>query len=635
MSFLSAIPQLMAQAANDLAGIGSTINEANTAASVATTGLLAPAADEVSEAVAALFASHGQTYQALSAQVAHFHDQFVQLLNAGAASYAGAEAANASPLQALLSQGPFGQLEQAELSFGSNMVSRQMSFDHSLLTTEVGLEQQLFGTDSALNGALNRGFNAVNLLVGTGQQTADSLLGVTVPSNFYANLLTGSGAQVFNGGQIGGLIGVVDQSLMVPTDLAGLVVGNTSPAHAAMSALAAAPASPFGQLEQTELNFGSNLVNHQMGLDHSLLTNEVGLEQQLFGTDSALNGALNRSFNAVNLTVGTVQQTADSLLGVTVPSNFYANMLTGSGAQVFNGGQIGGLAGVFDQSLMVPTDLAGLIAGNGSPAQAALSLSPTGQLQQTELNFDGNLVNHQMGLDHSLLTNEVGLEQQLFGTDSALNGALNRSFNAANLMVGTVQQTADSLLGVTVPSNFYTNMLTGSAAQVFNGGQIGGLLGVFDQSLMVPTDLAGLIAGDGSPAQAAFGLSSLAAAPTSPFGQLEQAELNFGSNMVNHQMGLDHSLLTNEVGLEQQLFGTDSALNGVVNRSFNAANLMVGTVQQTGDSLLGVIVPPDFYSNMLTGSGAQVFNGGQIGGLIGVLDQTVMVPIDLAGLIAG
>ncbi len=390
MSFLSAVPQLIAQAANDVAGIGSTINEANTAASAATTGLLAPAADEVSEAVAALFASHGQTFQALSAQVAHFHDQFVQLLNAGAASYAGAEAANASPLQALLSQGPFGQLEQAELSFGSNMVSRQMSFDHSLLTTEVGLEQQLFGTDSALNGALNRSFNAVNLLVGTGQQTADSLLGVTVPSNFYANLLTGSGAQVFNGGQIGGLTGVLDQSLMVPADLVGLLAGNGSPAPSAcgLSALAAAPASPFGQLEQAELNFGSNLVNGQMSFDHSLLTHEVGLEQQLFGgSDSALNGALNRGFNAVNLTVGTVQQTADSLLGVTVPSNFYANLLTGSGAQVFNGGQIGGLAGVFDQSLMVPTDLAGLLAGNGSPAQAALALSPTGQLQQTELNF--------------------------------------------------------------------------------------------------------------------------------------------------------------------------------------------------------------------------------------------------------
>src|SRR5262249_15541 len=149
-----------------------------------------------------------------------------------------------------------------------------------------------------------------------------------------------------------------------------------------------------------ELNFGSHLVNGQMSLDHSLLTNEVGLEQQLFGTDSALNGALNRGFNAFNLTLGTIQQTADSLLGVTVPSDFYANMLTGRGAQVFNGGQIGGLIGVLDQSAMVPTDLVGLVACVGSsPAQAALSLFPFATLLRSELNFGSHLVNGQLSLD--------------------------------------------------------------------------------------------------------------------------------------------------------------------------------------------------------------------------------------------
>jgi hypothetical protein len=35
----------------------------------------------------------------LGAEAAAFHDQFVQALNAGAGSYASAEAANASPLQ--------------------------------------------------------------------------------------------------------------------------------------------------------------------------------------------------------------------------------------------------------------------------------------------------------------------------------------------------------------------------------------------------------------------------------------------------------------------------------------------------------------------------------------------------------
>ncbi|ETW23753.1 hypothetical protein MGAST_12500 [Mycobacterium gastri 'Wayne'] len=88
-----------------MAGIGSTISAANTAAEAATTGLIPAALDEVSAALASLFSAHGQAYQgyqALSAQAAHFHDQFVQALNAGANLYASAEAANASPMQAAL-----------------------------------------------------------------------------------------------------------------------------------------------------------------------------------------------------------------------------------------------------------------------------------------------------------------------------------------------------------------------------------------------------------------------------------------------------------------------------------------------------------------------------------------------------
>ncbi|OBF85571.1 hypothetical protein A5791_22405 [Mycobacterium sp. 852002-51163_SCH5372311] len=90
----------MADAATNLANIGSTIGQANAAASAATTGVVPAGADEVSQAIATLFAGHGQAYQALSSQAAQFHDQFVRLLNAGAASYVSAEAANTSPLQA-------------------------------------------------------------------------------------------------------------------------------------------------------------------------------------------------------------------------------------------------------------------------------------------------------------------------------------------------------------------------------------------------------------------------------------------------------------------------------------------------------------------------------------------------------
>src|ERR1700751_1332719 len=100
MSSLIAAPELITTAATDLANIGSTLNAAHAAAATRTTGMLAAAEDEGSAAIAALFSAHGQGFQALSAQAAAFHDQFVQALTAGAGSYASAEAANAAAFTA-------------------------------------------------------------------------------------------------------------------------------------------------------------------------------------------------------------------------------------------------------------------------------------------------------------------------------------------------------------------------------------------------------------------------------------------------------------------------------------------------------------------------------------------------------
>jgi PE family len=99
MSFVSASPEYVAAAATDLAAIGSTISSANALALGPTSGVLPPGADEVSATIAALFGVHSQAYQALSAQAAAFHTQFVQLMNGGAAQYAVTEAANVTPLQ--------------------------------------------------------------------------------------------------------------------------------------------------------------------------------------------------------------------------------------------------------------------------------------------------------------------------------------------------------------------------------------------------------------------------------------------------------------------------------------------------------------------------------------------------------
>ena len=101
MSYLIALPEYVTAAATDLANIGSTISGANAAAAGPTSQLLAAGADDVSTAIASLFSGHAKAFQALSADAAAFHQQFVQLMNTAAGEYLGAEAANASPLRSV------------------------------------------------------------------------------------------------------------------------------------------------------------------------------------------------------------------------------------------------------------------------------------------------------------------------------------------------------------------------------------------------------------------------------------------------------------------------------------------------------------------------------------------------------
>jgi hypothetical protein len=96
MSFVTAQPEALAAAASSLAGIGSAMNSANAAAAAPTTGVVPAAADEVSALTAAQFAAHAQMYQAVAAQAAAIHEQFVAALGASSGSYAATEAANAA-----------------------------------------------------------------------------------------------------------------------------------------------------------------------------------------------------------------------------------------------------------------------------------------------------------------------------------------------------------------------------------------------------------------------------------------------------------------------------------------------------------------------------------------------------------
>jgi hypothetical protein len=100
MSFVNATPEYVAAAASDLEKIGTAINYANSAASGATSAIQAAGADAVSTSISHLFGVHAAAYQAISAQAAMFHNQFVQLMSGGAQQYADTEIVNAEPLQA-------------------------------------------------------------------------------------------------------------------------------------------------------------------------------------------------------------------------------------------------------------------------------------------------------------------------------------------------------------------------------------------------------------------------------------------------------------------------------------------------------------------------------------------------------
>ncbi len=106
MTNLITQPTLLTQAATDLAGIGSAIDEATAASAHRTTALVAAADDEVSIAVAKLFGAYAQKYQAASAQVAAFQFKFRQALSAAARAYTEAETAARAMLTGGGSTGP-------------------------------------------------------------------------------------------------------------------------------------------------------------------------------------------------------------------------------------------------------------------------------------------------------------------------------------------------------------------------------------------------------------------------------------------------------------------------------------------------------------------------------------------------
>lgn len=184
MSFVIAAPDLVQDAAQDLAGIRASL--ADTAATIAgpTTGVVPGAADEVSAAIAALFSNFGQDFQLLTAQAQTFHAEFASLIRVGAGAYLGTEVANAEQALTNAVGAPVEALFSGALSAGSGGGAAAAASSGGLLGLVTGLAGTT-GGGSGLGGLIaGTGFGgALGSLGGLGSRgkNLNSLLAEAFP----------------------------------------------------------------------------------------------------------------------------------------------------------------------------------------------------------------------------------------------------------------------------------------------------------------------------------------------------------------------------------------------------------------------------------------------------------------------
>ncbi len=213
MSFLIAVPDQVQAAAQDLAGIRSSLLDAATSAAAPTTAVAPAAADEVSAAISALFGNFGQEFQSVSTQAQAFHTEFVRLINAGAAAYVSTELANAEQAVANAVNAP------AEAILGSPLLPGGLGAGAAQGVSASGLLGGLLGggtSGSSLLGGLTGGTSGLGGLLG----------GLTGGTGLLGGLGSGGGVlgSLGNLGSLGSNLGSLLTGALpgLPTTLGGL-----------------------------------------------------------------------------------------------------------------------------------------------------------------------------------------------------------------------------------------------------------------------------------------------------------------------------------------------------------------------------------------------------------------------------
>lgn len=581
-------------------------------------------------------------------------------------------------------------------NIGSGISGLTGGFNAALPGLQASLNGGLSGLNASLNAALSGGLSAglsglgplgASLAAGFG----NGLSGLLQAGNaFAANLgtaLSGVGLSLALPGLTaalsGGLSGL---NASLNAALSAGLGGSLSGLGPLGAALAADISSGLNGLAQTGGALATNLGNLAGGFTAGFPGLQASLTGGLSGLNAALNAALSGGFGGSLSGLGAglsgLLQTGGSLFGnlpaltagLTLPTSLNAALsavggffgLTPSlGANIMAGlsGLGASLSLTLNGALTVGLPgLPALLANAIAPFQALLTApSPAAllaQLQLMETSFNTGLINAEVNLNSALVAQEAGLELALFGNLN--NGVLNSTFNFWNLLLGGGEAALNSLIGAPVPVGLTASLLVGPLGSgVIGGGALGGLLAAvptkFLFDLNAVSAVVGTLTGNASigaglnAAITAAGLqasltamlngsligglpnlgASLVAAPVAGLQQIGTLETGFFNNLVTAETGFNNNLLANELAFETTYLGPN-ALNGAVNRFFNVGNLVISTGEQTLNGLLGgAQVPPLF----LTGSSLQVFNGGNIGGLEGIFDQSLAAGFDLAGLL--
>ncbi|OBF51000.1 hypothetical protein A5787_07695 [Mycobacterium sp. 852002-50816_SCH5313054-b] len=504
MSFVFATPELVESAAQDLAGIRSSLAEAAASAAGPTTGIATAAQDEVSVAIASLFGNFGQEFQAVSAQAQAFHQQFVSLMNAGAGAYTSAEAANA-----------------AQTVLGGEIQAGAQAMSNAIASSPVALGSLPTGGASALVTGLNSfGATVAAPYQALVSNTVTNLqaIGATFSANPFPFAHQLINNQIGYAQTIGSSIATGIQNL--PVELANL------PATIQTGVQGLATFNPGAFVQQ--------FVNNQIGYAQTVVT---GLQNA--GTDlvTGLNG-LPASFQAAgqSLAAGNVQGAVNA-----VTQGLENVVLPGFQGVSFDIGELGSpTATPLAITPLGPLgDLAPIFAIPGQMAQNFTNLLPAGsipaQMAQNFTNVIDTLTNFGSTFNPGNLGITFGLPLQLvfdgIGAPANALSAMNSSAQAFVTAVQTGDPMGAAAALIDAPANVVNGFLNGqtflSLPPLTTTVTAGGFP-LLDLTATAELPLGGLL----TPLSPVTLGGGLGAVPGTPIGGIIPGLLSFGSQLA-------------------------------------------------------------------------------------------------------